>query len=241
MGTQLAQVGWSVDGCVSDPDARFLVAGGDPISRQLLGNALRESGRLHFVADVDIGRPVPEWPLDRVDLVVLVVGVQDDHLRTVRQLARNTVRVLLIGSGWTRAGLDAAFTSGAAGCLDRDTRIGGLATAARAVASGHTVLSPELLALYRAPARPVCGTAPSPAPSAAHSLKRLLSALTDREREVLSLLSVGLSTAEAAVSLKVSPATVKSHVSHAISKLGVRNRLEAVLLVQRQAGRRAQA
>jgi DNA-binding CsgD family transcriptional regulator len=56
--------------------------------------------------------------------------------------------------------------------------------------------------------------------------------LTDREHEVLSLLADGMSTVEAARSLGVSPATIKSHVSHALPKLGARNRLEAVLLIR---------
>jgi DNA-binding NarL/FixJ family response regulator len=49
---------------------------------------------------------------------------------------------------------------------------------------------------------------------------------------VLALLAEGKSTAEVAGDLRVSPATVKSHISHALTKLGVRNRLEAVLMAQ---------
>jgi DNA-binding NarL/FixJ family response regulator len=56
--------------------------------------------------------------------------------------------------------------------------------------------------------------------------------LTEREYEVLNLLAEGMSTAEAATELRVSPATVKSHVSHALPKLGARNRVEAVLMIK---------
>jgi DNA-binding NarL/FixJ family response regulator len=99
------------------------------------------------------------------------------------------------------------------------------------VASGHVVLSPQLLGQCLQK-KPASGGSPfgldGPVP-----LDTLLATLTKREREVLDLLADGKSTAEAAEVLMLSAATVKSHVSHALSKLGVRNRLEAVLLMQR--------
>jgi DNA-binding NarL/FixJ family response regulator len=123
----------------------------------------------------------------------------------------------------------------------KNTEVGGLAAAARAVASGHTVLSPELHGLYTSPVRVVPGPVPSQVSRRAGSPDHLLRLLTGREHKVLALLAEGLSTAEAAADLKVSPATIKSHVSHALTKLGVRNRLEAVLLVRQllEAGRDA--
>ncbi|WP_441250126.1 response regulator transcription factor [Kitasatospora sp. McL0602] len=184
---------------------------------------------------MDIRRPVREWPLDQVDVAVLAIGHQEDHSRTVHELALSKIQVLLIGVGWTRARLEAAVSAGAAGCLVKDTRIGGLATAVRSVASGHAVLSPELLGLYRSPARREPSSAAPPVLSG-DAVRRLIRSLTDREQQVLTLLAEGSSTVEAAEALSVSPATVKSHISHALGKLGVRNRLEAVLLMQRLNG-----
>lgn len=102
------------------------------------------------------------------------------------------------------------------GCLTANPGPERLATAVRAVAAGQVVLSPELAPLWtraEAPPRPT-----------AH--------LTIREHEVFALLADGLTSSEVAASLAVSVATVKSHVSHVLSKLGARNRLEAVLLMR---------
>ncbi|GGZ04080.1 response regulator transcription factor [Streptomyces nitrosporeus] len=234
METHIFEDDWFTNGRVADPEARILLADQDPISRHVLGGVVHRADRLQLVASVDIRQPLKDWPLDQVDVAVLGMGYNCEPASTVRELAACGIEVLLIGVGWTKAKLDAVLQAGAKGCLMKDTRIGGLAAAARAVASGHVVLSPELQVLYRSPAerRPVAQpvrTAPGPHDD---SLQRLLSALTDREREVLDLLTDGLSTVEVADRLRVSSATVKSHISHTLTKLGVRNRLEAVLLTR---------
>jgi DNA-binding NarL/FixJ family response regulator len=64
----------------------------------------------------------------------------------------------------------------------------------------------------------------------------LLDALTDREREIVALVATGMSNAEIAEHLVLSPLTVKTHVNHAITKLGTRDR--AQLVVAYQAGLR---
>ncbi|MFJ6843250.1 LuxR C-terminal-related transcriptional regulator [Streptomyces griseoluteus] len=208
-----------------DAPARVLVADHDPISRHVLTRVLDTSAHLDVVGSVNQQQPLRQWPLDRVDVAVLAVAPRDDAAGLIRQLDLRKVRVLVVGTGWTQRRLDAFFAAGAAGCLVKNIKVAKVAAAIRAVASGHTVLSPELRALY---ARRTA-TAPVAAPAGA---KNLLNTLTSREQEVLRNLAEGMSTAETAVRLRVSPATVKSHVSHALTKLGARNRLEAVLLFQ---------
>ncbi|WP_371493617.1 response regulator transcription factor [Kitasatospora sp. NBC_00374] len=224
---------WLADGELAEPAPRVLLADHDPVSRHVLGRVLDRSGRLAGVVCVDTRSPWQEWPLAQVDVAVLAVGPQEDLTRTVRELAARGIRILMIGVDWTRQRLDGAFAAGAAGCLVKDARIEGLAAAVHTVAHDHTVLSPELLGLYARAPRPSAGRAAAARAGGGPSPEHLLGALTDREREVLALLSDGLSTAETAGALRVSPATVKSHVSHALTKLGLRNRLEAVLLIQR--------
>lgn len=231
MGTHIFEDDWFTNGNVAEPEARILLADQDPIARHVLGGVVHQANRLRLVASVDVRAPLSEWPLSQVDVAVLGVGHNCDPVTTVRELADRRIQVLLIGVGWTKTKLDAVFRAGATGCLMKDTRIGSLAAAARAVAAGHTVLSSELRALYwlspeHKPAAPA-----APIPTGDTSV--LPGTLTEREFEVLSLLADGLSTAEAATYLQVSPATIKSHISHSLTKLGVRNRLEAVLLLQR--------
>ncbi|TDD82841.1 LuxR C-terminal-related transcriptional regulator [Actinomadura rubrisoli] len=212
-------------------EASILLVDHDPISRNVLERALRQAPQLRVVGSVD-GRCSPkEWPLAGTDTVVLACDPREKLLNGVQDVA-SRVRVLVVGVHWTRKALDAAFTAGVGGCLIKDSHAGGLAAAVRALAAGHFVLSPAL--------RELGGLAPAPRSAFDFSgddrserlAENLLDRLTEREREVLSLLSTGLSTAEAAGRLQVSPATIKSHVSHVITKFGVRNRLEAVLLVQ---------
>ncbi|MFB6838113.1 LuxR C-terminal-related transcriptional regulator [Streptomyces sp. NPDC056361] len=209
-----------------DDTARVLVADHDPISRHVLTRVLGASAHLDVVGGVNNQQPLRQWPLDRVDVAVLAVAPREDATGLIRQLDLRRVRVLVVGTGWTQRRLDAFFAAGATGCLVKNINVAKLATAIRAVASGHTVLSPELRTLYARPS----GAAPAPTSAGA---KDLLHTLTSREQEVLRNLTEGMSTAETAVRLRVSPATVKSHISHALTKLGARNRLEAVLLFQR--------
>lgn len=217
-----------------DDRARVLVADHDPISRHVLTRVLDTSAHLDVVGSVNNQQPLRQWPLDRVDVAVLAVAPREDASGLIRQLDQRQVRVLVVGTGWTQRRLDAVFTAGATGCLVKNIKVAKVAAAVRAVASGHTVLSPELRALYarRASAAPV----PTPAGS-----KDLLHTLTSREQEVLRNLAEGMSTAETAIRLRVSPATVKSHVSHVLTKLGARNRLEAVLLFQQSWGTEGEA
>ena len=114
-----------------------------------------------------------------------------------------------------------AVRAGASGFLLKDVRPGELVDAIRVVASGNALLGPtaveRLLARFPAP------------PGTAASETVAVGSLTDREAETLRLLASGLSNAEIAVTLVVSETTVKSHVSSVLRKLGVRDRVQAVI------------
>ncbi|WP_067807465.1 response regulator transcription factor [Actinomadura formosensis] len=114
-----------------------------------------------------------------------------------------------------------ALRGGASGFLVKDTEPVELIHAVRAVADGDALLSPSvtrrLIAEFATRAKE-----PAPAPR--------LNALTEREREVMTLVGEGLSNEEIAARLVVSPATAKTHVSRAMVKLGARDRAQLVVL-----------
>jgi DNA-binding NarL/FixJ family response regulator len=116
-----------------------------------------------------------------------------------------------------------ALRAGASGFLAKDVPADDLVAAIRTVAAGEAVVAPRILKrlLER-----FADTLPDPdAPP-----PRDLRVLTDREREVLTHLARGLSNAEIARALSVSETTVKTHVGHVLTKLGLRDRVQAVVL-----------
>ena len=119
-----------------------------------------------------------------------------------------------------------ALRAGASGFLLKDVRPAELVTAIRAVAAGDAIVSPRvtrrLLDEY-AQVLPLAG-----ARGAARFPQ--LSALTGRERDVLAAVARGLSNAEIAATLHLSEATVKSHVGRILAKLGLRDRVQVVVL-----------
>ncbi|OUC98158.1 response regulator [Streptosporangium minutum] len=114
-----------------------------------------------------------------------------------------------------------ALHAGASGFLLKDVRRDDLVQAVRVVAGGESLLAPSVTRrliddMVRRRARP-------PAPAAG------LDTLTARERETLELLGRGLSNAEIAATMVVSEHTVKTHVSNVLTKLGLRDRVQAVI------------
>jgi DNA-binding NarL/FixJ family response regulator len=159
---------------------------------------------------------------------VAVMDIRMPHLDGIEATRRivaalgDDVRVLVL----TTFGLDnyvfQALHAGASGFVFKDARPEELVNAIRVVAGGAALLSPEVT-------RSVIGAfARRPAATEAAGSPRL-DELTDREREVLLLLTRGRSNAEIAADLVVSDATVKTHVAHVLMKLGVRDRVQAVI------------
>ena len=120
----------------------------------------------------------------------------------------------------------AGLRAGASGFLLKDTRPAELAEAIRTVASGEAVVSPRItqrmLEMF-ASSLPNSGT-----PAQASDPR--IDSLTPREKEILVLMSQGMSNAEIAEHLVVSATTVKTHVGNVLAKLDVRDRVQAVVV-----------
>lgn len=114
-----------------------------------------------------------------------------------------------------------ALRAGASGFLLKNAPPEELLHAVRVVADGNAILSPSVT---RRVIEQYAATAP-----ASQSVKDELARLTDRERDVLCALAAGQSNAEAAASLYVGEGTIKTHVSHILTKLGLRDRMQAVV------------
>jgi DNA-binding NarL/FixJ family response regulator len=114
-----------------------------------------------------------------------------------------------------------AIRAGASGFLLKDVRPDDLAHGVRTVAAGETLLAPAITQRLVAEfvRRPPPGRRPA-----------RLETLTERESEVLALVAGGLSNAEIATRLVLSETTVKTHVTRILSKLGLRDRVQAVVL-----------
>ncbi|MGW0484766.1 response regulator [Nonomuraea sp. NPDC003214] len=115
-----------------------------------------------------------------------------------------------------------ALRAGASGFLLKDVRRDDLVNAVRVVAGGESLLAPAVTTrlIHEFTSRPA--GRPGAAPGA-------LDVLTARERETLQLIARGLSNAEIARTLVVSEHTVKTHVSNLLTKLGLRDRVQAVI------------
>jgi DNA-binding NarL/FixJ family response regulator len=145
-----------------------------------------------------------------------------DGLQATKQLmaAGSASRVVILTTFDLDEYVYQALSAGASGFLLKNAPPEQLIGAVRVVAAGDALLAPSITR------RVIQQFARLPPPGGTDAL----AGLTERERQVLQLVARGLSNAEIAAELFVSDATVKSHVAHLLSKLGLRDRVQAVVL-----------
>jgi DNA-binding NarL/FixJ family response regulator len=137
--------------------------------------------------------------------------------------ARLPVRVLILTTFDLDEYIVGALRAGASGFLAKDVPAEDLLAAIRTVAAGEAVVAPRIL-------RRLLDKFAESLPDPNATPPRDLHVLTEREREVLVQVARGLSNAEIARELQVSETTVKTHVGHLLTKLGLRDRVQAVVL-----------
>jgi len=203
---------------------RLLIADDHEIVRKGLRALLETRAEVEVVGEAANGREALSKAAQyRPDLILLdLVMPGKDGLEVIKEIKNNfpSVKILVLTSYNEEEKLAQALKEGALGYLLKDSSPEELLEAIKEVSQGKTHLSPELafrvVRLMTGKTTPLSNS----------------EFLTKRELEVLNLLAQGLSDREIAQRLFISPRTVGTHVSNILTKLGVKNRTQAVLLAQ---------
>jgi len=202
---------------------RLLIADDQPLMRAGFRAVLEATGDMEVVGEAGDGEAAvalaralaPDVVLMDIRMPVL------DGIEATRRLAGHRVLIL------TTFGLDDyiidALRAGASGFILKDVPTQELVHAVRVIAAGEALLSPTVT-------RRLLDRVGRRLPASATTAPAAFAELTEREREVFELLARGLSNAEIAELLVVGDATVKTHVSNVLMKLGLRDRVQAVVL-----------
>ena len=199
---------------------RVVIADDQPMMRAGFKAVLEATGNIDVVAEAATGQEAVQAATEHMpDVVLMDIRMPGmDGIEATRRLPRQRVLIL------TTFGLDEyvyeALRAGASGFVLKDDPAEQLIAAVRTVAAGNALLSP---AVTRQVIRKFTRIPRSAPPKAADGL-------TEREREILRLIATGLSNAEIGQALYIGETTVKTHVTHILQKLGLRDRVQAVVL-----------
>jgi DNA-binding NarL/FixJ family response regulator len=188
---------------------------------------LEAEGDMEVVGEAADGREaVTEARRLRPDVVLMDVRMPDvDGIEAARQLLAgdsSALKVVMLTTFDMDEYVYDALRVGASGFLLKDVPPEQLVDGIRAVANGNALLAPSVT-------RRVIEEFVRRPPASVRTLPPKFAELTARELEVLKLIAHGLSNAEIATQLFVSEATVKTHVAHVLMKLGLRDRVQAVV------------
>ena len=206
---------------------RVVLVDDQPLLRQGFRMILEAEPDIEVLAEAADGATAADLAVAyRPDVVLMDIRMPGvDGIEGTRRIvaAVPEVRVLVLTTFDLDAYVFGAIRAGASGFLLKDVRPAELVHAVRAVAAGDAVVSPQVTRRLLDEVAPLL---PDPDRTAGGvQLDRLIG----REREVLVAVSEGLSNQEIAGRLYLSEATVKSHVSRVLSKLGLRDRVQAVI------------
>ena len=204
---------------------RVLVVDDQPLVRAGLGVILGAQADIEVVGEAGDGLEALD-AARRLEPDVVLMDIRMprlDGLEATRRImdAGTGARVMILTTFDTDEHVFEALRAGASGFLLKDAPREQLVEAVRTVAAGEALLAPSVTRrlIEEFSRRPVT----------TERVSNLLPSLTAREREVLEAMARGLSNAEMATALFVGEATVKSHVAHVLMKLGLRDRVQAVI------------
>jgi DNA-binding NarL/FixJ family response regulator len=204
---------------------RVLIADDDDLMRAGLAELLSGDPSIEIVGEASTGREAVERArrLDP-DVVLMDIRMPDvDGIEATRELtgAAARARVLILTTFEQDDYIFGALRAGASGFLLKRTRPEELVAAVHAIGAGDSLLSPSVTR------RVIDRMAQQPTPELADHAR--LRQLTPRERDVLELVARGLSNREIASELVVEESTIRTHVKRILMKLGVRDRVQAVI------------
>jgi DNA-binding NarL/FixJ family response regulator len=192
---------------------RILLVDDHILMRMGLTSAANNEPDMEVVAEAEDGlEAIEAYRAQRPDVVVLDLRMpRKNGIETIGLLRQEfgSVRVLVLSNYSGGDDIGAAMQAGASGYVVKDMPLDRLLDAIRRIHAGEQVIPPEI-------ARRLAG--------------RLLSNLSNRELEVLALIAKGLSNKEIASALHLVEGTVKLHVTSILSKLGVADRTQAILV-----------
>jgi DNA-binding NarL/FixJ family response regulator len=201
---------------------RVLVADDQTLVRTGFRVILEAEGDIEVVAEAETGTAaVRQAQLVKPDVILMDIRMPElDGLSATEQIRRqpDPPTVIVLTTFDQNEYVYRALRAGAAGFLLKDSPSTRLIAAVRAAATGDSLIEPAITR------RLVERFAEAPKP------KGLPGTLTDRELDVLRLVARGLSNAEIAAELVVAETTVKTHVARLLTKLGVRDRVQAVVV-----------
>ncbi|MDT0307913.1 response regulator transcription factor [Streptomyces sp. DSM 44917] len=208
---------------------RVVLADDQPLVRTALQMVITDAPDIEVVGEAGDGaEAVRLAEAERPDVVVMDIRMPGlDGIEATRRITEaGTARVVMLTTFDDDDYVYGALRAGASGFLVKDLALDDILAAVRVVAAGDALIAPSvtrrLIAEFAA--RPAAG--PGTAPRGG----RGPAGITDREREVLTLVSRGLSNPEIAAELVISVATVKTYVTRLLAKLHARDRVHLVIL-----------
>ena len=203
---------------------RVVLADDQPLVRAGLRVLIADTLDLDVVGEAGTGAQAVQLARDvHPDVVAMDIrmpGMDGIEATRIISAESSAVRVVVLTTFDDDDYVYAALRAGASGFLVKDMALEDILTAIRVLAAGDAIIAPSvtrrLIAQFASQSRP-------------DRKPRALTGITDREREVLRLVGLGMSNAEIAAALYITVGTAKTHVARLLAKLGARDRVQLVI------------